>query len=152
MRGLRSRNTIIALVVFAVAAQVARNWIVFQGLGIDVSVFDAVALLIAAALFGLLPVGPTLGVATSVVNLGANGVAVVAAAGALLTATGAVGALCFAAWALVDRLAQRREPVPAVAAPADVPPAPAPVVAAAAVIPPVPAPVPAPKPAPAPST
>ena len=60
--------------------------------------------------------GPTLGVATSVVILGANGVAVTAAAGALLTATGAVGALGFAAWALVDRLAQRRggrEPAPA---------------------------------------
>jgi hypothetical protein len=36
--------------------------------------------------------------------LGSNGVAVVAAAGALLTATGAAGALCFAAWALADRL------------------------------------------------
>ena len=93
MRGLGSRNTIIALVVFAVLAQVARNWLVFQGLGVDISVFDAMALLIAAAIFGLLPVGPTLGVATSVVILGANGVAVAAAAGALLTATGAVGAL-----------------------------------------------------------
>ena len=108
MRGLGSRNRIIGLVVFAVSAQVARNWLVLHGLGVDVSVFDAMALLIAAALFGLLPVGPTLGVATSVVILGANGVAVTAAAGALLTATGAVGALGFAAWALVDRLAQRR--------------------------------------------
>ena len=116
MRGLGSRNRIIGLVVFAVSAQVARNWLVLHGLGVDVSVFDAMALLIAAALFGLLPVGPTLGVATSVVILGANGVAVTAAAGALLTATGAVGALGFAAWALVDRLAQRRggrEPAPA---------------------------------------
>jgi hypothetical protein len=66
------------------------------------------ALLIAAAAFGLLPVGPTLGVATSVVILGANGVAVAAAAGALLTATGAVGALIFAGWAGVDRLVQHR--------------------------------------------
>lgn len=120
MRGLGSRNRIIGLVVFAVSAQVARNWLVLHGLGVDVSVFDAMALLIAAALFGLLPVGPTLGVATSVVILGANGVAVTAAAGALLTATGAVGALGFAAWALVDRLAQRRggrEPAPAPALP-----------------------------------
>lgn len=136
MRGLASRNRIIGLVVFAVSAQVARNWIVLHGLGVDVSVFDAIALLIAAAVFGLLPVGPTLGVATSVVILGANGVAVTAAAGALLTATGAVGALGFAAWALVDRLAQRRgglepepepEPVPVVTAPAPLPlPAPTP--------------------------
>ena len=121
MRGLGSRNTIIALVVFAVLAQVARNWIVFQGLGVDISVFDAMALLIAAAIFGLLPVGPTLGVATSVVILGANGVAVAAAAGALLTATGAVGALAFAVWALVDRLAQRRRPAPSVSLPVPAP-------------------------------
>jgi hypothetical protein len=103
MRGLRSRNLIIALVVFAVSAQVVRNWLVLQGIGVDVSVFDSMALLIGAAVFGLLPVGPTLGVATAVVILGANGVALTAAAGALLTATGAVGALCFAGWALVDR-------------------------------------------------
>jgi uncharacterized membrane protein YbhN (UPF0104 family) len=108
MRGLRSRNTIIGLVVFAVLAQVARNWIVFHGLGVDISVFDSMALLIAAAAFGLLPVGPTLGVATSVVILGSNGVALAAAAGALLTATGAVGALLFAGWAGIDRLAQHR--------------------------------------------
>ncbi len=122
MRGLGSRNTIIALVVFAVLAQVARNWIVFQGLGVDVSVFDAMALLIAAAIFGLLPVGPTLGVATSVVILGANGVAVAAAAGALLTATGAVGALAFAVWALIDRLAQGRRRAPSVSLPVPAPP------------------------------
>ena len=73
-----------------------------QGLGVDVSVFDAMALLIGAAVVGLLPVGPTLGVTTAVLILGSNGVAVTAAAGALLTATGAVGALCFAGWALAD--------------------------------------------------
>ena len=56
----------------------------------------------------MLPVGPTLGVATAVVILGANGVAITAAAGALLTATAAIGALCFAAWALVDRMRARR--------------------------------------------
>jgi uncharacterized membrane protein YbhN (UPF0104 family) len=104
MRGLRSRNAIIGLVIFAVSAQVARNWLVLEGIGVDVSLFDSVALLIGAAVIGLLPVGPSLGAATAVLILGANGVAVVAAAGALLTATGAVGALCFAAWALVDRL------------------------------------------------
>jgi uncharacterized membrane protein YbhN (UPF0104 family) len=104
LRGLASRNTIIAWVCFATGAQVVRNLVVLQGLGVDISVFDAVALLIAAAVVGLLPVGPTLGAATAVLILGSNGVAVVAAAGALLTATGAVGALLFAGWALVDRL------------------------------------------------
>ena len=99
MRGLSSRNSIIALVMFATGAQVARNMVVLHGLGVHITVLDAVALLIAAAAIGLLPVGPTLGAATSVLILGANGIAVVAAAGALLTATGAVGALAFAAWA-----------------------------------------------------
>jgi uncharacterized membrane protein YbhN (UPF0104 family) len=104
LRGLRGRNVIIGLVMFATGAQVARNMVVLHGLGVDISVFDAVALLIASAAIGLLPVGPTLGAATAVLILGSNGVAVVAAAGALLTATGAVGSLCFAGWALLDRL------------------------------------------------
>jgi uncharacterized membrane protein YbhN (UPF0104 family) len=103
MRGLRSRNRIIALVVFAVSMQVVRNWLVLDGLGVDISVLDSVALLIATAALGLLPVGPALGAACAVMILGSNGVAVVAAAGALLTATAAVGALCFATWAAVDR-------------------------------------------------
>lgn len=110
MRGLQGRSRIIGLVVLAVSAQVARNWLVLKGLGVDVSVFDSVALLIAAAVIGLLPIGPTLGVATAVLILGANGVALSAAAGALLTATAAVGALCFASWALVDRM-RRTDPV-----------------------------------------
>ena len=104
LRGLQSRNVIIALVMFATGAQVARNMVVLEGLGVDISILDAVALLIAAAAIGLLPVGPTLGAATAVLILGSNGVAVVAAAGALLTATGAVGTLIFAGWALADRL------------------------------------------------
>ena len=104
LRGLGSRSWIIVLVMFATGAQVARNMVVLQGLGVDISVLDAVALLIASAAIGLLPVGPTVGPATAVLILGSNGVAVVAAAGALLTATGAVGAFVFAAWALVDRL------------------------------------------------
>jgi uncharacterized membrane protein YbhN (UPF0104 family) len=104
MRGLHGRMRIIGLVVFAVSAQVLRNWLVLKGIGVDVSWFDSIALLIGAAVLGMLPVGPTLGVATAVVILGANGVAITAAAGALLTATAAVGALCFAAWALLDRM------------------------------------------------
>ena len=38
--------------------------------------------------------------------LGSHGVATVAAAGVLLTATGTAGALCFAAWAAADWLAR----------------------------------------------
>ena len=103
LRGLRHRNTIIALTVLAVSAQVFRNWLVLRGIGVDVSVFDSMALLIATAALGLLPVGPSLGVATTVLILGSKGVAQTAAAGALLTATGALGALLFASWALLDR-------------------------------------------------
>jgi uncharacterized membrane protein YbhN (UPF0104 family) len=104
MRGLRSRNAIIVLVMVATGMQVIRNMVVLEGLGVDISFLDAIALLITAAVVGLLPVGPTLGAATAVLILGSNGPAVVAAGGALLTATGALGALCFASWALVDRL------------------------------------------------
>jgi uncharacterized membrane protein YbhN (UPF0104 family) len=114
MRGLQGRSSIVGLVLFAVCAQIARNWLVLQGIGVDSSVLDATALLIGVAVIGLLPVGPSLGAAAAVVILGANGVAAVAAAGTLLTATGAFGALCFATWALVDRL---RPAARAVAAP-----------------------------------
>jgi uncharacterized membrane protein YbhN (UPF0104 family) len=104
LRGLRHRNTIIALTVLAVSAQVFRNWLVLRGIGVDISVWDSMALLIATAALGLLPVGPSLGVVTTVLILGSNGVGQTAAAGALLTATGAAGALLFACWALIDRL------------------------------------------------
>jgi hypothetical protein len=108
MRGLAYRNRIIALTIFAVSAQVFRNWLVLQGIGVDITLLDSVALLVATAAVGLLPVGPTLGVTTSILILGSKGVAQVAAAGALLTATGAVGALCFASWSLADRFRMRR--------------------------------------------
>ena len=103
MRGLDGRSRIIALIVFALVAQIARNWLVLQGIGVDASVIDATALLIGVAVVGLLPVGPSLGAAAAVLILGTHGVAAAAAAGALLTATGAVGAIAFAGWALIDR-------------------------------------------------
>ena len=112
MRCLGGRNRIVALTVFAVCAQIVRNWLVLKGIGADASIFDSTALLIGMAALGLLPVGPSLGAAAAVLILGAHGVAAVAAAGALLTATAAVGAACFAAWALVDRL-RGPEPLPA---------------------------------------
>ena len=108
MRGLRHRNLIIALTIGAVLAQVFRNWLVLKGIGIDVTILDSVALLVASAAIGLLPVGPSLGITSSILILGSKGVAAVAAAGALLTATGAVGALCFASWALADRFRTRK--------------------------------------------
>ncbi len=123
MRGLQGRNRIIALVIFAVTMQALRNWLVLEGLGVEISFLDAIALLITTAAMGLLPVGPTLMPAAAVLILGSNGVAIVAAAGALLTATGAIGALLFAAWALADRLRPSSIPTPALPEP---PPPPAP--------------------------
>ena len=75
MRGLQGRSSIIGLIVFAVCAQIARNWLVLQGIGVDASVLDSTALLIGVAVIGLLPVGPSLGAAAAVVILGAHGVA-----------------------------------------------------------------------------
>jgi hypothetical protein len=113
LRETRGSGRIVALVCLAVVIQIARNWLLLNWSGVDASVFDSTALLIGLAVVGLFPVGPSLGAATAVLILGTNGVAASAAAGALLTATAAAGALCFASWALVDRLWQQRAPVPA---------------------------------------
>jgi uncharacterized membrane protein YbhN (UPF0104 family) len=108
LRETKGSGRIVALVCFAVVIQIARNWLLLNWSGVDASVFDSTALLIGLAVVGLLPIGPSLGAATAVLILGTNGVAASAAAGALLTATAAAGALCFAIWALVDRLWLRR--------------------------------------------
>jgi uncharacterized membrane protein YbhN (UPF0104 family) len=108
LRKTKGSGRIIGLVCFAVVIQIARNWLLLNWSGVDASVFDSTALLIGLAVVGLLPIGPSLGAATAVLILGTNGVAASAAAGALLTATAAAGALCFASWALVDRLWLRR--------------------------------------------
>jgi hypothetical protein len=113
LRGMRGRSRIIALVCVAVVLQIARNWLLLNWSGVNASVFDSTALLIGLAVVGLLPVGPSLGAATVVLILGTNGVAAEAAAGALLTATAAAGALCFASWAVVDRFWMRPEPAAA---------------------------------------
>jgi uncharacterized membrane protein YbhN (UPF0104 family) len=108
LRGMRGRSRIIGLVCAAVVLQIARNWLLLNWSGVDASILDSTALLIGLAVVGLFPVGPSLGAAAAVLILGTNGVAAEAAAGALLTATAAAGALCFASWALVDRLWLRR--------------------------------------------
>lgn len=113
LRGLDGRARIVALVVLAVVIQIARNWFLLNGAGVDASVLDSIALLIGFAVFGLLPVGPSGGAAATALILGAGGLAAAAAAGAMLTATAAVGALCFATWALFDRIRSARSPVPA---------------------------------------
>lgn len=109
MRSGRSR--MVALVLTAVCAQIARNWLVLRGIGVHVSLLDAIALLIAMFTLGQLPIGPSLGAAAAVLILGAHGVATTAAAGVLLTATGTVGSLGYAGWAVLDRLVARDAPV-----------------------------------------
>jgi uncharacterized membrane protein YbhN (UPF0104 family) len=141
LRTVNGRTRVLALVLVAVFAQIFRNWLVLHALGVDASLFDAIAVLIAMVVLSQLPVGPSVGAAAVVVILGANGVALAAAAGVLLTATGTVGALCFAGCAALDLLAQRarrpgsrrRRPAPAaVSEPPPLAPVPAPAAAPAA--------------------
>lgn len=113
LRGMEGRSKIVALVVLAVVIQIARNWFLLNGIGVEASVLDSIAVLIGLAVAGLLPIGPSGAAATVAVILGAGGLAAATAAGAMLTATAAAGALCFAAWALVDKLRAARTPSPA---------------------------------------
>jgi uncharacterized membrane protein YbhN (UPF0104 family) len=116
LRSMRGRSGIIALVLVAVFAQIGRNWLMLEAVGVEASVFDATAVLIAMVTLSQLPVGPSVGAASVVLILGANGAALAAAAGVLLTATGTLGALAYAGWAGADRLwtlrpaARRRVP------------------------------------------
>jgi uncharacterized membrane protein YbhN (UPF0104 family) len=107
------RGRMIALVLLAVCAQVARNWLVLRAIGVHVSIFDSMALLIAMFTLGQLPIGPSLGAAAAVLILGAHGVATAAAAGLLLTVTATVGSLIYATWAVGDRLLGRSATRPA---------------------------------------
>lgn len=108
LRSLHGRIRVIAFVLLATFAQIARNWLVLRGLGVDASLFDAVAVLIAIVTIGQLPVGPSNGAAAVVMILGTNGMAAAAAGGVLLTVTGMAGSLGFAAWVVADRLWRAR--------------------------------------------
>ncbi len=104
LRSLDGRSRLVAFVLVAVLAQIARNYLILRSTGVAVSLFDSIAVLIAMVTISQLPLGPSVGAAATVLILGAHGVATVAAAGVLLTATGTAGALCFAAWAGADWL------------------------------------------------
>jgi uncharacterized membrane protein YbhN (UPF0104 family) len=104
VRTLRSGSLLIGFVLVAVFAQIFRNWLLLHAVGVDASFFDAIAVLIAVVTLAQLPVGPSVGAAAAVLILGSDGVAAAAAAGVLLTVTGTVGGLCFAAWAGADQL------------------------------------------------
>jgi len=104
LRSVRGGSRVVAFVVVAVLAQICRNWMLLHAVGLDASLFDAVAVLIAVVTLGQLPIGPSIGATSAVLILGRHGVAPAAAAGVLTTVTGTMGGLCFAAWAGADRL------------------------------------------------
>jgi uncharacterized membrane protein YbhN (UPF0104 family) len=104
LRSLRGGGRVIGFVLVAVFCQIFRNWLLLHAVGVDASFFDAIAVLIAVVTLSQLPVGPSVGAAAAVLILGRDGVAAAAAAGVLMTVTGTVGGLCFAAWAGADRL------------------------------------------------
>ena len=108
LRSMHGRFRIVALILVATFAQISRNLMVLHALGVPASVFDATAVLILSVMLTQLPIGPSVGAAATVLVLGSNGVAVVAAAGVLLTATGTAGGLVFLGWGLLDRLVRRR--------------------------------------------
>lgn len=104
LRSLHGGTRVVGFVLVAVFAQILRNWLLLHAVGVDASLFDAIAVLIAVVTLGQLPVGPSVGAAAAVLILGSDGVAATAAAGVLMTVTGTLGGLCFAAWAGADRL------------------------------------------------
>jgi uncharacterized membrane protein YbhN (UPF0104 family) len=104
LRSLDGGSRVFGFVLIAVFAQIFRNWMLLHAVGVDASLFDAIAVLIAVVTLGQLPVGPTVGAAAAVLILGSDGVAAAAAAGVLLTVTGTLGGACFAVWAGADRL------------------------------------------------
>jgi hypothetical protein len=119
LRSLRGGSRVVGFVLIAVFAQIFRNWMLLHAVGVDASLFDAIAVLIAVVTLSQLPTGPAVGAAAAVLILGSDGVAATAAAGVLLTVTGTAGGFCFAAWAGADRLwarwrrrAQSRGPAP----------------------------------------
>jgi hypothetical protein len=105
MRTLHGRTRLVGLVLIAIFAQIGRNWLLLHAVGVEASLFDAIAVLIAVVTLGQLPFGLSVGAAASVLILGPQGVAAAAAAGVLLTATGTVGGLMFAAWGALDAAA-----------------------------------------------
>jgi len=103
----QGRGRVIAFTLMAVCSQVVRNWLMLHAIGVDVSIFDSMALLIAMFTLGQLPIGPSIGPAAAVLILGSHGVAASAAAGVLVAVTGMIGSLGYATWAFLDRVIAR---------------------------------------------
>jgi uncharacterized membrane protein YbhN (UPF0104 family) len=110
---IKGCGRLIAFALLGVCAQVLRNWLMLRAIGVHVSIFDSMALLIVMFTVGQLPIGPSTGPAATVLILGAHGVVAAAAAGVLVTLTGIIGSLIFAAWGVSDRIVNRRRTVAA---------------------------------------
>jgi hypothetical protein len=104
LRTFRGGSRVVGFVLIAIFAQIFRNWLLLRAVGVDASILDATAVLIAVVTLGQLPLGPTVGAAAAVLILGHDGAAAAAAAGVLLTVTGTLGGACFLAWAGADHL------------------------------------------------
>jgi len=74
LRTLNGGSRVVGFVLVAVFAQILRNWLLLQAVGVDASLFDATAVLIAVVIVGQLPVGPSVGAAAAVLILGRRGV------------------------------------------------------------------------------
>src|SRR4051794_35809750 len=104
LRSWRAGGVLVGFVLIAVFAQILRNWMLLHAVGVDASLLDAIAVLIAMVTLTQLPIGPSTGAAAAVLILGRQGVAAVAAAWLLSPVAGTVGGLAFAAGAGADRL------------------------------------------------
>ena len=103
LRSLRGGSRVVGFVLVAVVAQILRNWMILRAVGVDASVFDATAVLIAVVTLAAAR-RSGVGAAAAVLILGRDGVPAAAAGGLLLTVTGTLGGLCFAGWAGADHL------------------------------------------------
>ena len=101
-RELEGRGRLVAFVLLGVIAQIGRNLLVLHAVGVNTSVFNAIAVLIISVSLSPLPFGAGVGATATVLILGSHGLADTAAAGVLLTVTGTAAALCYAAWACGD--------------------------------------------------
>lgn len=104
LRHPRGAAALTGALMLSILCQVTRNWMLLHAVGVDASFWDAVAVLIAVATLAQLPTGPAAGAAAAVLILGSQGFAATAAAGVLMTVTGTIGGLLFAAWSGGDRL------------------------------------------------
>ena len=70
LRSQKGSVRLVGFVLIAVFAQIARNWLLLHAVGVDASLFDAIAVLIAVVSLGQLPFGLSVGAAAAVLILG----------------------------------------------------------------------------------